>query len=186
MGTRIEDRSGRSADAAPPEREFLEALRLYFRGEKEESLVILAGSGLLLAAAGGLVSAEPQPFARGLAGALLLPVVVGSVVGGTIVLRTDRQVADLTSLYDADLDRFAASEGTRMRKVVRSFRTYRIGYSVVAATALGLGWSAARPVLDGVAAGLLVFAGLGFVVDHFAEARAIRYEKEVLAQGASP
>jgi hypothetical protein len=165
------------------ELEFLASLREYFRGEKVESVLILGGSTLLLATGIGFLAALPQPFVRGLAGVLLVSGAIGGVVGGTIVLRTDRQVAELTRLYEQDRARFAAEEAPRMRKVVRSFRGYRVAYSVAVLAGLGLLLLPSRPVLHGVGVGLLLFAALGFTVDHFAEARAIRYEKQVLAQG---
>lgn len=162
--------------------EFLESLRQYFRGEKLESMLILAGSAILLAAGGGLLASTAGPFARGLGGVLLLTGLIGAVVGGTIVFRTDRQVAELTELYERDVGGFVAAEGSRIRKVVRSFRTYRIAYAVAVVAALALALSTRVPVLHGVALGLVVFAAFGLTVDHYAEARAIRYAEKVHGQ----
>jgi hypothetical protein len=167
------------------ELEFLEALRQYFRAEKVESLAILGGSTVLLASGVVLYLGVASHFARGLAGILLLTGLIGAVVGGSIVLRTDRQVAGLTSLYQADRARFVAAEGARMTRVVNSFRTYRIAYAVAVLMGLGLLLLGGRPLLHGMGVGLLVFAALGFTVDHFAEARAHRYAAQVHAQAAA-
>lgn len=166
------------------EADFLEALRQYFRGEKVESLVILAGSGALLAAGGLLLGAVGSSFARGLGGVLLLTALIGAVVGGTIVLRTDRQVTALTELYRSDRGGFVDTEGARITKVVRSFRAYRAAYVVATLIGLGLLLLRGRPLLEGLGVGLLLFAALGFTVDHYAEARAIGYAAEVRSQGA--
>jgi hypothetical protein len=167
------------------ELEFLEALRQYFHAEKLESVIILAGSTVLMAAGVVLYLGVASQFARGLAGLLLLTGLIGAVVGGAIVLRTDRQVAALTSLYQADRAGFVAAEGARMTQVVKSFRTYRIAYAVAVLTGLGLLLLGGRPLLHGMGVGLLLFAALGFTVDHFAEARAHRYAAQVHAQAAT-
>lgn len=166
--------------------EFLEALRQYFRGEKQESIAILAGSAVLLVSGAIMYLAVASHFVRGLAGMILLTGLVGAVVGGTIVLRTDRQVARLSALYEADAPRFVADEQPRIERVVRSFRVYRIAYTVAVVAALAFLLLSSRPLLHGLAVGMLVFAALGFTVDFFAEARAIDYAARVGSQAAKP
>jgi uncharacterized membrane-anchored protein len=162
--------------------EFLEALHHYFRGEKLESIAILTGSALLLVAAAILITGVQQPFARGLGGVLLVTALIGAVVGGTIVFRTERQVAQLVSLYEADRSQFAAVEGSRMETVVRSFQIYKGAYVVAVLGAVLLLALGSSPMFHGVGVGLLLFAALGFTVDHYAEARAIGYAEQVRAQ----
>lgn len=168
------------------ELEFVEALRQYFRAEKLESVAIVAGSAVLLATGAVLLASATAQFARGLAAVLLLTGVIGAIVGGTIVLRTDRQVADLVRLYETDRTRFASTEGPRIERVAKSFRTYRATYVVAVLLALALLVLSHRPLLHGLGVGLLLFAALGFTVDHFAETRAIDYEARVRSAAALP
>ncbi|MEX2571700.1 MAG: hypothetical protein WD737_10420 [Gemmatimonadota bacterium] len=163
---------------------FLAALRDYFRGEKRESLVILVASSGLLAVGIGAIAIVGGPFARGLGIVVIATALVGAVVGATIVLRTDRQVASLVDLWNSDRDRFAAEEGPRIGTVVRSFRLYRAVYAGATIAAILLLLLTDAPLAHGVAWGLLIFAGSGFTVDHFAESRAIRYAAQVRAQSA--
>lgn len=165
------------------ELEFLDALRAYFRAEKMESVAILCGAAVLLATGAALFLGVASQFTRGLSAVLLLTGLVGAVVGGTIVLRTDRQVASLTALYETDRPRFAATEGARIERVVESFRIYRVAYAAAVLIGLVLLLIGGRPLLHGLGVGLLLFAVFGFTVDHFAEARAIAYAAHVQSVG---
>lgn len=162
--------------------DFLTHMQIYFRGEKAESFAILLVSLTLLVAALALILWVRQPFTRGLGGALLAAALVGLSVGGTVYLRTDSQVSELRSIYEADRVRFAEVEGPRMDKVVESFRLYRIMYALSALAAVGLLSLTARPLLHGIAVGLFIFAAMGYTIDHYAEARAIGYAERVHAQ----
>ena len=163
---------------------FLNHMHLYFRGEKAESgALLLVTLALLLA---GLVLAfwVRQPFTRGLGAVLVGAALIGGVVGATVYLRTDRQVAQLTSLYESDRGEFARAEGARIDTVVASFRLYRIMYTLAGVAALIVISLAKNPALHGVAVGLFLFAAMGFTIDHYAEERARWYAGKVHAQAA--
>lgn len=161
-------------------------LRTYFSGEKSEAAwILLAGAACLLAAA-WLWFAVRQPFARGLATSLLLVAALGLGVGGSVYLRTDRQLADLGGLHRADPAGFAAEEGTRIRRVVRDFGIYRIGYAVAVLVALACVFALGTAYGHGLAVGLLVLAALGLTIDHYAEARAFAYVQALEEAGALP
>jgi MFS family permease len=159
-------------------------IRAYFAGEKFEAGWILLAGAIALALAAWLWFGIREPFARGLAASLLLTAALGLSVGGTVYLRTDRQVSALVELQRADPPHFAAEEGQRVRAVVRSFGQYRIGYAVAVLLALLLVFAIGTPRMQGVAVGLLVLAALGFTIDFFAEHRAVVYEQALIAQGA--
>ena len=164
---------------------FLTDMQLYFRGEKLESFFILLVSVVLLATALALVFWVRQPFTRGLGAALLGSALIGLSVGGTVYMRTDSQVSDLRSIYEADRQRFAEAEGPRMDKVVESFRLYRIMYALSALAAVGLLTLTSRPLLHGIAVGLFIFAAMGYTIDHYAEERAVWYTEKIHAQATS-
>ena len=161
-------------------------VRTYFSGEKSEAALILLAGALCLAVASWLWFAVRQPFARGIAGALLLSAALGLGVGGSVYFRTDDQVRQLLELQARDPGRFAVEEGPRIRAVVRSFALYRIGYAVAVLLALCCVFVLGRPVFHGVAVGLLVLAALGFTIDYYAEARAVDYVRALETAGALP
>jgi hypothetical protein len=163
---------------------FLNDMHLYFRGEKAESGALLLVTLALLLGGVALAFWVRQPFTRGLGAVLLAAALIGGVVGATVYLRTDRQVAQLTSLYESDRGEFARAEGGRMNTVVASFRLYRIVYALAGIAALILVSLTRNPALHGVGVGLLLFAAMGFTIDHYAEERARWYAGKVHAQGS--
>jgi cation transport ATPase len=159
-------------------------IRTYFAGEKSEAALIALAGLVALVAAFWLWFAIREPFARGLAAALLLTALLGLGVGGGVYARTDAQVRQLVELQRADPGRFAAEEGPRIRQVVRSFGGYRIGYAIAIVLALGFVFVPGKPLFHGLAVGLLVLAALGLTIDHYAEARAAGYLRGLESGGA--
>ena len=150
-------------------------IRTYFSGEKSEAFLIVMAGVICLVAAVWLWFWIREPFARGLAAALLLTAALGLGVGGSVYFRTDKQVQQLLELQRADQARFAADEGPRIHAVVKSFGQYRIGYAVAVILALAFVFLVGKPLFQGLAVGLLVLAALGFTIDFFAEGRAVQY-----------
>jgi hypothetical protein len=158
----------------------------YFSGEKLESAWIAIVGALALTVALVLWFVARDPFARGLAAALLLMAALGLVVGGTVYLRTDVQVAALHDLRTTDPALFAAAEGARIATVVKSFGQYRVAYAGAALLALVFVFAIGRPVFHGLAVGLLILAALGLTIDFFAEERAREYQRGLADAGAIP
>ncbi len=158
-------------------------LRTYFGGEKSEATLILLAGALAFVAALWLWFSVREPFARGLAAALLLVAALGLGVGGTVYFRTDGQVRQLVELQQRDPARFATEEGARIRQVIRSFGQYRVGYAVAAVLALVFVFAVGRPLFHGLAVGLLILAALGLTIDFYAERRAVTYEQALASAG---
>ena len=159
-------------------------LRTYFAGEKAEAMLILLAGVVCLAGAMALWFWVREPFAKGLAAALLLSAALGLGVGGSVYFRTDAQLRQLTELQQREPARFASEEGPRIRQVIRSFAVYRIGYVLAVLGALALVFLLGRPVHYGLAVGLLLLAALGFTIDFYAERRAVEYVQALELQGA--
>lgn len=158
-------------------------IRDYFAGEKAEALWILAAGILALGSALVLWFWGREPFARGLAAALLLVAALGVAVGGTVYWRSDAQSAALVAQQQADPARFTAEESPRIAQVVRSFGLYRIGYVVAVVLALLLVFGSGKPFAHGCAVGLLVLAALGLTIDFYAERRALEYVRGLQSAG---
>jgi hypothetical protein len=161
-----------------------QVLQEYFAGEKAEAFwILVTGTAATVGAVALWSWARGEPFARGLALALLLVAALGVGVGGTVYFRSDAQARGLIELRQSDPARFAAEEGPRVRQVVRSFGTYRVGYVAAVVIALLLVFGLGRPSHHGLAVGLLLLAALGFTIDFFAERRAVEYERALVQHG---
>jgi hypothetical protein len=163
-----------------------EVIAAYFRGEKSEAALILLAGALSLVAALWLWFSVREPFARGLAAALLLTAALGLGVGGGVYFRTDTQVARLLQLQRSDPAGFAAEEGPRIHQVVRSFGIYRLCYAAAVILALLFVFVLGKPSQHGFAVGLLLLAALGLTIDFFAERRAEQYLQALQSVGALP
>jgi lipoprotein signal peptidase len=166
--------------------DFEQVVRWYFAGEKAEAFWILAAGVVSLVGAIVLWFLAREPFARGLAMALLIMAGLGLSVGGTVYFRSDKQSQQLIEQQRISPAQFAAEEGPRMQQVVRSFAQYRIGYAVAVLLALFFVFVMGKPSQHGFAVGLLLLAALGLTIDFFAGRRAEQYLQALQAVGALP
>jgi lipoprotein signal peptidase len=166
--------------------DFEQVVRWYFAGEKAEAFWILAAGVVSLVGAIVLWFLAREPFARGLAMALLVMAGLGLSVGGTVYFRSDKQSQQLLEQQRISPAQFAAEEGPRMQQVVRSFAQYRIGYAVAVLLALFFVFVMGKPSQHGFAVGLLLLAALGLTIDFFAGRRAEQYLQALQAVGALP
>lgn len=161
-------------------------VRWYFTGEKAEAFWILAAGVASLAGAVVLWLVAREPFARGLAMALLIMAGLGISVGGTVYFRSDAQSQQLVEQQRTNPSQFTAEEGPRIQQVVNSFAQYRIGYAVAVLFALFFVFVMGKPSQHGFAVGLLLLAALGLTIDFFAERRAQLYLQALQAAGVLP
>ncbi len=161
-------------------------VRWYFAGEKAEAFWILAAGVASLVAAIVLWFVAREPFARGLAMALLIMAGLGLSVGGTVYFRSDAQSQQLIEQQRSNPAQFAAEEGPRIRQVVQSFAQYRLGYAAAVLLALFFVFVMGKPSQHGFAVGLLLLAALGLTIDLFAERRAEHYLQGLQTVGALP
>jgi hypothetical protein len=166
--------------------DFEQLVRWYFAGEKAEAFWILAAGVASVVAALVLWFVAREPFARGLAMALLIMAGLGIGVGGTVYVRSDAQAQQLLEQQRTTPSQFAAEEGPRIRQVVGSFAQYRWGYAAAVLLALFFVFVMGKPSQHGFAVGLLLLAALGLTIDFFAEQRAEHYLQGLQAVGALP
>ena len=166
--------------------DFEQIVRWYFAGEKAEAFWILAAGVVSLVGAILLWFMAREPFARGLAMALLIVAGLGLGVGGTVYFRSGVQSRQLIEQQRTNPAQFAAEEGPRIQQVVKSFAQYRIGYAVAVLLALFFVFVMGKPSQHGFAVGLLLLAALGLTIDFFAERRAEQYQQALQAVGVLP
>ncbi len=157
----------------------------YFAAEKQESLFFVA-AGLAALVAAALLLRGSGPY-RAMAWPLAAVAAVQLAVGGTVLLRTDRQVAALEARLAADPAGFRDVEAARMERVMGGFRLYKA--VEIALLAAGIGLALAFPRRQGPHAagiGLLIQAALMLVLDLFAEKRGRDYLDAIARLGGAP
>ena len=160
----------------------LDAMQAYFAGEKAESLVFMAAG--VVAFVTGAAFLFRGTFLKGMAGALMAVALIHLVVGSTVFLRTDAQLAALTAQLQQDPEAYRAEESARMATVNSNFDLYRnieLGLIALGAVMLLAGRARGRALLAGAGAGLALQAAFTLGLDLFAEARADIYTAAILA-----
>jgi hypothetical protein len=154
----------------------------YFTAEKQESLLfILVG---LIAVGVGIWLWLNGHRLRSMAFPLVAVAAIQILVGTSVYLRTDRQVAALVAQRDAVPVEMKVQEEARMAVVMKNFGLYKI----IEIALLGIGIALVlfmRPsdLAVGIGAGLIIQSAFMLTLDMFAEFRAETYIA-ALGQGA--
>jgi hypothetical protein len=152
----------------------------YFGAEKLESLLFIVVGALAIALA--LVLLRRHSRLRGMALPLIAVALIQLVVGSTVYLRSDAQIAQLQQQARVAPADFKRDEAARMRTVIANFELYRrieigllaLGMAIVVLLRNREYWFA-------FGLGLVLQSGFMLALDHFAEARAHEYFKAVLS-----
>ncbi|MBL9027450.1 MAG: hypothetical protein JNL21_34985 [Myxococcales bacterium] len=148
----------------------------YFRGERIESLYVIAPLGILCVAFGaGLLLTERSAFFVGVAVPFVVLGLALAGVGGSVGLRTSSQVAALEQAYQTNAATFVAEELPRMEKVNKNWPVYLTTWCVFAVVGLLLRFAVSRDWAHGLGIALVFFGGVGLLIDGFAERRAKPY-----------
>jgi hypothetical protein len=150
----------------------------YFHAEKQEALLfLLVGAGALVAS--GLLLRGDGPW-RSMAWPLTAVAAIQVVVGLTVFLRTDAQVAGLAARLAGDPAAYRAEEMARMARVMWSFRLYEAIEIVLVAAGIALtAIYPGRQSLYAIGVGLLIQASFMLVLDLFAAQRGRIYVEAV-------
>lgn len=155
---------------------FLDAMHVYFRGEKLEAALFILPVGLLfLGMAYGAWRSEHGGFqwAVVVPSVLLGLVLVG--VGASVAARTPGQVAGVEAAFAAGPEAAVAAELPRMRQVMVLFSRTVPTFGALALIGLGLRFGVKADWAAGLGAVLVAAGGAGLLIDGFAERRAEGY-----------
>ncbi len=168
----------------PPDFHLLQAMHAYFQGEKMEALVFILPVGLLSVVFGAwLLTDQPTSFARGVAIPFLLMGLLMTTVGGVVGYRTPAQAAALELSLQADPQAALKTELARMTKVNQAWHVYLAIWGLFGVAGLGLRFATSSDLLQGVGIALIFFAGVGLLIDGFAERRTHPYMEAIQLQG---
>lgn len=154
----------------------LQAMQTYFQGEKIEALVFILPGGLLSLVFGlWLLADHPDAFARGVAIPCLAMGLLMSTVGAVVGLRTPAQAAQLQAALQTAPEATRAAEVQRMAKVNSAWKVYLALWAAFGVAGLALRFALASDFAHGLGIALVFYAGVGLLVDGFAERRTHPY-----------
>lgn len=158
-----------------------EHIETYFQSERSESLIFLAMGVLAVLLAGWFwFSAKPE-FYRGMAWPLLLVGIIQLIVGGTVFVRSPKDIVAVNEMTASSPDKIKTVEIPRMETVMKNFVIYR--YVEMALMIIGLALIIMNKDVNfwkGVGAGLFAQAALMLIADYFAEKRGKVYLQQLL------
>lgn len=169
------------------------AVQAYFAGERHEALAVLGFLVALVLVAGSLHAVGRDGFSRGFGIVALLLAILMSPMVVSLMRRDARHQATLVAgLRSGDASAVVPAEVGRMAEVIRKYPYYRFSALGLGALALAAAALSRRGWVNGAAAGVLVLVVAQFMIDHYSEARAVRYQGELkaavsaVARGATP
>ena len=146
----------------------------YFSAEKQESLIFMA-VGLLAIGIGAWLWMSGHRL-KSMAYPLVIIAVLQIVVGGSVYLRTDAQLSNLSAQLQANPVGLKAEETTRMQTVMKHFSIYKVVEMVLLMAGVGLiAFLQHNDMAAGIGVGLVLQAALTLTLDVFAEARGSGY-----------
>jgi small-conductance mechanosensitive channel len=146
----------------------------YFTAEKQESLLFIAVG--LIAVAVGLWLWMNGHRLRSMAFPLIAIAAIQIVVGSSVYLRTDAQVATLSAQLETAPDAARAAEDVRMAKVMKNFGLYKIiEIALLTIGVLLVLFLRQSDLAVGIGAGLILQSSFMLALDMFAELRAEEY-----------
>jgi hypothetical protein len=155
---------------------YLENMIPYFQGEKLEALIFILPLGLICLIFGGLLLSEGQQgFSKGVAITSITLGLLLTIVGTTVGFRTPTQVANLQAQFQIDPLATLEAEKARMEKVNRAWPVYLSIWIAFGIAGLALRLLTQSEFMNGIAVALVFFAGVGLLIDGFADRRAQVY-----------
>jgi hypothetical protein len=159
----------------------------YFSGELHESLVFILPIGLLSLVFGvWLLVDTPTSYTRGVAVPFLLVGLAMSAIGGGVGFRTPSQLRGIEAQLATAPTATISAEVSRMAGVNARWRGYLVVWAAFGVAGMALRFGLAHPGARGLGSALVFFAGVGLLVDGFAERRAKEYARDLDVLAAAP
>jgi hypothetical protein len=154
----------------------MENIQIYFGAERAESLVFIA-IGIIASAVGiYFFFFLKKPFYTGIAWPLIIVAVIQLFVGGTVFIRSPKDIARVEIMFSTNHYALTTEEIPRMETVMNNFVVYR--WVEIALAAVGVILILAQifgSMGKGIGTGLLIQSLLMLVADYFAMRRGQLY-----------
>ena len=162
---------------------FLETMLPYFQGEKLEALIFILPIRFLCFVFGAWLLSEAQPgFFKGVSIPFIAMGLALTIVGATVSFRTPDQTLKIQQSYKVDQAATIKSEIVRMDKVNKAWNIYLTAWLIFTIVGLGLRFLTHSEFLRGIGVALVFFAGIGLMIDGFAERRARIYFEALVGE----
>ena len=160
----------------------MDAIQVYFHGEKIEALIFILPLGLLsMVFSAWLLTDNPGSFAKGVAIPFLVLGLLMSTVGAVVGFRTPSQTAAIVKVMAADPQSGVEVESQRMMKVNQAWPVYLTIWGLFGVAGLALRFAMTSDFFQGLGIALVFFAGVGLLIDGFAERRTHPYVEALKA-----
>ncbi len=167
--------------------ELMDAVQVYFQGEKIEALVFILPMGLLsVLFSAWLLTDHPGSFAKGVAIPFLVLGLLMTTVGSVVGFRTPAQMTGVMEALKADAPAAVQAETERMVKVNKAWPMYLSIWALFGVAGLLLRFAGSSDFLQGLGIALVFMAGVGLLIDGFAERRTHPYTDALKFQVQSP
>jgi hypothetical protein len=154
-----------------------DALMLYFDGEKHAGLYLAAAGAVIIVFAAVLLR-PPRSFAV----TLVVLAIAEIALGVGLYLRTGPQVSRLVAQLGSEPAHFHSEENVRMERVQRNFIIVEyVELSMIILSAILAVTQKNRPMIAGIALGLLIHTALLLAFDLIAERRGAVYLRSIIA-----
>ncbi|MBN8222394.1 MAG: hypothetical protein J0L53_15840 [Spirochaetes bacterium] len=157
-----------------------DAMRTYF--EKEKTAALIGMGGAIAAGGTGGYLVTQGDLAKGIGYSLIGIGAIGLVVGGSVYLRTDSQLAKLEKQLETTPREYKTFEGARMERVITQFTILKIAELSIFAGGVAttvVGTTQKAELTTGIGIGLMLDAALLLLFDYFADARAQVYMQQI-------
>jgi hypothetical protein len=152
----------------------------YFTAEKQESLLFVLVGLLAIGVAAWLWMNGHR--LRSMAYPLVAVALMQIMVGASVYMRTDNQLAALEQQFSSSPAEFKAQETQRMDVVMRNFSIYKkVEMALLILGLLLIAFAQKFDLATGIGVGLLMQAAFTLCLDMFAEARGNDYLAAVRA-----
>lgn len=159
-----------------PNMALLNAIQIYFQGEKTEALLFILPLGLLSVVFGlWLITDNPNSFAKGVAIPFLALGLLMATVGSVVGYRTPSQVTSVMQVMSSDVQAGVQAETARMTAVNKAWPIYLAIWGLSGVVGLVLRFALSADFFQGLGIALVFFAGVGLMIDGFAERRTHPY-----------
>ena len=146
----------------------------YFVAEKQESVIFLT-VGLLAIGLSVWLWINGHRL-KSMAYPLVVIALMQIMVGGTIYLRTDSQLSNLSTQLQVNPVALKAEETTRMQTVMKNFSIYKAIEMMLLITGVGIIiFLQQKDMAAGIGVGLILQSAITLTLDIFAEARGADY-----------
>ncbi|MEW6005927.1 MAG: hypothetical protein AB1695_11495 [Stygiobacter sp.] len=148
----------------------------YFNAEKNESIFfVLVGIVAIILATYFFINVK-QPFYNGMAYPLILVALIQLTVGGSVYLRSPKDILRVNEIVQMDKSKIQTEEIPRMTTVMKNFAIYKwIEIALILVGIIMLFFFQPTTIWKGIGLGLFIQASFMLLLDLIAESRGKTY-----------